>query len=38
MTVYWSNRLGQPLPPGAPPPLVNAADLNGLPSVLGGPD
>jgi 2-haloalkanoic acid dehalogenase type II len=38
MTVYWSNRLGQPLPPGASPPLVNAADLNGLPSVLSKPD
>lgn len=38
MAVFWSNRLGQPLPPGASPPLISAADLNGLPSVLGRPD
>jgi 2-haloalkanoic acid dehalogenase type II len=34
MAVYWSNRLGQPLPPGAPPPLVDARDLRQLPAVL----
>ncbi len=34
MAVYWSNRLGQPLPPSAPPPLINAPDLRRLPSVV----
>ncbi len=37
MPVFWSNRAGASIPDGAPPPLVNAADLRGLPEfVLGG--
>lgn len=34
MPVYWSNRFGEAVPPGAPPPLVNARNLSGLPSLL----
>jgi 2-haloalkanoic acid dehalogenase type II len=34
MKVYWSNRQGLPVPPGAPMPLVNAPDLNALPELL----
>lgn len=35
MPVYWSNRQRLPVPAGAPPPVVNAPDLNGLPGLLG---
>ena len=35
MPVYWSNRFGEAVPTGAPPPLVNARDLLRLPDVLG---
>lgn len=34
MPVYWSNRFGEAVPSGAPPPLVNARNLLGLPSLL----
>lgn len=34
MPVYWSNRFSDPVPLGAPPPLVNARDLSGLPDIL----
>lgn len=34
MPVYWSNRFGEAVPAGAPPPLVNARNLLELPSVL----
>lgn len=34
MKVYWSNRQGLPVPPGAPMPLVNAPDLRALPQFL----
>ncbi len=34
MPVYWSNRFADPVPPGAPAPLVNARDLSGLPDLL----
>jgi 2-haloacid dehalogenase len=34
MKVYWSNRLGLPVPAGAPMPLVEARDLNALPQLL----
>lgn len=33
MPVYWSNRLGLPLPAGSPQPLVNARDLTQLPAT-----
>lgn len=35
MPVYWSNRQHLAVPEGAPPPVVNAPDLSGLPSLLG---
>jgi 2-haloalkanoic acid dehalogenase type II len=35
MPVYWSNRQRLPVPAGAPPPVVNAPDLNGLLPLLG---
>lgn len=35
LTVYWQNRGGLPVPPGIPPPLVNAPDLTGLLPLLG---
>ena len=34
MKVYWSNRQGLPVPPGAPMPFVDARDLNALPQVV----
>jgi 2-haloalkanoic acid dehalogenase type II len=34
MPVYWSNRFGEAVPPGAPPPLVDARNLLELPSLL----
>jgi 2-haloalkanoic acid dehalogenase type II len=35
MPVYWANRYQAAIPPGAPPPLVNAPDLTKLPTLLG---
>jgi 2-haloacid dehalogenase len=35
MPVYWSNRQRLPVPPGAAPPLADAPDLSGLPSLAG---
>lgn len=35
MRVYWSNRFGEAVPPGAPPPLIDARDLTALPQLLG---
>lgn len=34
MPVYWSNRFGEAVPPGAPPPLVDARNLLELHSLL----
>ncbi|MBM3556745.1 MAG: HAD-IA family hydrolase [Alphaproteobacteria bacterium] len=38
MDVYWSNRLAQPLPKGARPPLIDAPDLTALPVLIPGDD
>jgi 2-haloalkanoic acid dehalogenase type II len=35
MPVYWANRYHAAVPAGAPPPLVDAPDLTGLPALLG---
>ncbi len=35
LPVYWQNRAGLPIPPGVPPPVVNAPDLTGLLPFLG---
>lgn len=34
MPVYWSNRFGDEVPPGAPAPIMNARDLLQLPALL----
>jgi 2-haloalkanoic acid dehalogenase type II len=34
MPVYWSNRFADPVPPGAPPPLMNEPNLLKLPDFL----
>ena len=34
MPVYWSNRFAEPVPPGAPTPLMNEGNLLKLPELL----
>lgn len=35
LPVYWQNRAGLTVPPGIPPPIVNAPDLSALPDFVG---
>jgi 2-haloacid dehalogenase len=35
MPVYWSNRLDEPVPAGAPAPLMNEPNLLALPALMG---
>jgi FMN phosphatase YigB (HAD superfamily) len=34
LPVYWSNRERQPVPEGAPPPVIDAPDLSTLPDLV----